>query len=188
MNNILYIIIITIILIVIYYFYERKENFYIYDVSNAYNQQLFDNKNVTYTGKLTVQGNVQVIGQFNLLPKGIIMAWSGSSIPSGWAFCDGSNGTPDLRSKFIIGSGQSNGLSTYSANQTGGNETVTMSIDQMPPHFHTYNYYAMTGNGDNIDGRYWCPTGVSGTTQNTGGGQPFDIRPPYYALAWIMKT
>jgi microcystin-dependent protein len=187
MNNLVYIIII-ITFVIIYYFYEKKENFDIYDVSNAYNQQLFDNKNVTYTGKLTVQGNVQVNGQFNLIPSGIIMAWSGSGIPSGWSFCDGTNGTPDLRSKFIVSSGQGSGLSNYSNKQTGGNEKITMSVEQMPPHSHGYYYLAMTGNGDNIDGRYWCPTGVTGTTQNTGGGQPFDIRPPFYALAWIMKT
>lgn len=43
----------------------------------------------------------------DVLPKGIILLWSGSvvSIPSGWRLCDGTNSTPDLRGKFIIGAG-----------------------------------------------------------------------------------
>lgn len=40
------------------------------------------------------------------LPSGVIVMWSGSSIPSGWALCDGTNGTPDLRDRFIVGAGE----------------------------------------------------------------------------------
>ena len=40
----------------------------------------------------------------SLVPTGIISMWSGSiaKIPAGWALCDGSNGTPDLRDRFIV--------------------------------------------------------------------------------------
>jgi len=51
------------------------------------------------------------------VPTGVILLWSGStgSVPSGWYLCDGTNGTPDLRDRFIIGAGN-----TYAVNATGG--------------------------------------------------------------------
>ena len=53
----------------------------------------------------------------NIIPTGVIVMWSGSiaSIPTGWLICDGTNGTPDLRNRFIVGAG-----STYSVAGTGG--------------------------------------------------------------------
>jgi len=55
------------------------------------------------------------------VPLGAIIMWSGASIPSGWALCNGSNGTPDLRDRFIVGSG-----STYSIDDTGGAATADL--------------------------------------------------------------
>ena len=52
-------------------------------------------------GNLYVQGNLEVNGSFNLLPRGVIVAWSNATPPAGWALCDGANGTPDLRGRFI---------------------------------------------------------------------------------------
>ena len=51
------------------------------------------------------------------VPSGCILLWSGStgSVPSGWLLCDGTNGTPDLRDRFIIGAGNN-----YAVNATGG--------------------------------------------------------------------
>ena len=51
------------------------------------------------------------------VPTGVIVMWSGSiaSIPSGWYLCNGSNGTPDLRNRFVVGAG-----STYAVDATGG--------------------------------------------------------------------
>lgn len=53
----------------------------------------------------------------SVLPKGVILMWSGSvvSIPTGWALCNGLNGTPDLRNRFILGAG-----SSYAVAATGG--------------------------------------------------------------------
>ncbi len=50
----------------------------------------------------------------NSLPSGVILMWSGTQIPTGWALCDGQNGTPDLRSRFIVGAG-----ADYAPNQFG---------------------------------------------------------------------
>jgi hypothetical protein len=59
----------------------------------------------------------------------MIILWSGSiaSIPSGFALCDGTSGTPDLRDRFIVGAG-----STYAVDATGGSADATL-----PTHTHT---------------------------------------------------
>ena len=75
-----------------------------------------------------------------VVPAGGIIMWSGStaSIPSGWAICDGNNGTPDLRDRFVVGAG-----STYGVNATGGSANAVLiahshSITD-PGHDHTWS-------------------------------------------------
>ena len=70
------------------------------------------------------------------IPVGLIAMWSGESnnIPNSWALCDGSNGTPDLRNRFIVVSG-----CNYSVGNSGCSDTVTLSTDQMPSHNHSGN-------------------------------------------------
>jgi microcystin-dependent protein len=67
------------------------------------------------------------------IPTGVISLWYGAigSIPSGWYLCDGSNGTPDLRDKFIIGAGNS-----YAVAATGGASSATLTINNLPAHTH----------------------------------------------------
>jgi len=129
--------------------------------------------------------------------------WSGSiaEIPDGWALCDGTNGTPDLRDRFIVGAGNS-----YSIGDTGGENFHTLTVDEMPSHSHEVNDPGHFHSGDtyrrdtqgvtsgsegvadnkwgseNVDIAY---TGI--TIGNTGGDQSHENRPPYYALAFIMK-
>ena len=80
---------------------------------------------------------------------GMIMMFTGSSAPSGWAFCDGNNGTPDLRDKFIVGAGTS-----YSSGDTGGLDTVTLTTSNLPSHTHAIHFdstdHTMTGSITNI--------------------------------------
>jgi len=71
--------------------------------------------NMTVSGKLNVINdinvgnnlnitkNLSVSGSFNYLPTGMITMWKGVTPPNGWALCDGTNGTPDLRGRFIMG-------------------------------------------------------------------------------------
>jgi len=120
----------------------------------------------------------------SLFVTGMIMMYNGSSAPSGWAICNGSNGTPDLRDRFIVGTG-----SSYSLGNTGGANSVTLTLNQIPAHTHTYE---RTDVGINVADRPWPANNndCDMTNQNTssaGGGQSHENRPPYYALMFIMK-
>ena len=120
------------------------------------------------------------------IPSGFIGLWSGATnaIPSGWVLCDGNNGTPNLRDRFVVGAG-----SSYSVDDTGGAADVTLTIDQIPSHNHSYNQptyttYSFTGG----NGSQRSQSASSSSTGSKGGGQSHENRPPYYALAYIMKT
>lgn len=65
------------------------------------------------------------------------------TIPTGWQLCDGTNSTPDLRDRFIVGSG-----STYSAGDTGGANTVTLTTADIPAHLHSLSIVSGTENQD----------------------------------------
>jgi hypothetical protein len=144
-------------------------------------------------------------GQTSLVPAGVIVMWSGSivSIPVGWLLCDGTNSTPDLRNRFIVGAG-----STYAVNATGGADTVTLTTAQIPSHTHTatvtdpghvHAIFARTStlSGGSFVGASVSPpsvntepafTGISVSNAATGGGGSHENRPPYFALAFIMKA
>ena len=64
------------------------------------------------------------VRRFLMPSRGIIM-WSGTAadIPTGWALCDGTGGTPDLTDRFILGAGK-----TYQPGATGGAATATPSV------------------------------------------------------------
>ena len=127
------------------------------------------------------------------VPSGCILIWSGAAnaIPTGFVLCNGSNGTPDLRGKFVVGYHDGNG--DYDVGDTGGAETVTLTTAQIPSHKHTTNIdggHVIPGNGGSS-----FPYGGAGTyastvfsMNNTGGGGAHENRPPFYALCYIMKT
>ncbi|HRN95514.1 MAG TPA: hypothetical protein PL084_12385 [Chitinophagales bacterium] len=71
----------------------------------------------------------------NSIPQGVIVMWSGTkaNIPTGWALCDGSSGTPDLTDRFIMGVS-----STYDINTTGGANNTTLTTAQLPSHTHGF--------------------------------------------------
>lgn len=116
------------------------------------------------------------------LPVGAIIMFSGSAtnLPPDWRVCDGTNGTPDLRGRFVIGVGPS-----YAFRSTGGQAKVTLTIDEMPAHAHSGlgMPWGAPSNGDTPD----LKPGTA-DTDTTGGGEPHENLPPYYALYYIMKV
>jgi hypothetical protein len=172
------------------------------------------------TGGLTLDGAAGTSGQVmvsagsgntptwgNAFVAGMIMLWSGSSgtIPSGWLLCDGSNSTPDLRNRFVVGA-----TSTYAVGATGGSanaivvaHTHTGTTSTIGDHVHNYGTKGVTGN-QNTPPLGFTRTGApldtvvdtSGagahnhtfTTDSTGSSGTNANLPPYYALCYIMKS
>ncbi|HEX7860218.1 MAG TPA: hypothetical protein VF773_07835 [Verrucomicrobiae bacterium] len=92
-------------------------------------------------GAAQVQGDLSVQGQitsstgnttFHMVPRGGIILWSGSvtNVPAGWALCDGQNGTPDLRDRFVLG--HSNAAPDGLIGETGGTNSHTHVVDIAP--------------------------------------------------------
>ncbi len=182
-----------------------------------------------FTGAIWVsQINYNSSSQSQLVPQGLIAMWSGSSIPPGWALCDGTQGTPDLRARFIVGAGGG-----YNVNDVGGTNEVTLNQSQTPLKSHSHflslsttsdgshshftegssagnlaNRYRYYSGGSSVDihkspdnnDKDWRGTvhtnttgnhthSVYGNTNNSGSSSatPHENRPPYFALAFIMK-
>jgi len=96
---------------------------------------------VVSVSSINVVGKVKEYG-YDLLPRGVIVMWSGSitSIPPGWALCDGETHTapdgtqvttPDLKDRFIVGAG-----GEYSVGATGGEKYHTLTVAEIPSHYH----------------------------------------------------
>ena len=139
-----------------------------------------------------------VWGKNTGVPSRFIGEWAGTveDIPIGWALCDGRNGTPDLRDKFIVGAGGAyavgakGGAASATPAVTVGAHTLTTS--QMPVHAHGGGYGGSVPGGGG--GQEYGPAGAG--TGNAGGGQShahsasakeISLLPPYYALCYIMK-
>ena len=149
------------------------------------------------------------------VPSGCILLWSGAAgaIPSGFVLCNGSNSTPDLRGRFIVGYSDTD--SDYDVGDQGGSKQITLSTSQLPSHSHTASVsdpghvhstsfdnkkYFPGGGSTSIGyggaGGYPADvfsmnsqsTGISVSNSNTGSGGAIENRPPYYALCYIMKT
>jgi hypothetical protein len=168
------------------------------------------------TGGLTLDGAAGTSGQVmvsagsgntptwgNAFVAGMIMLWSGSSgtIPSGWLLCDGSNSTPDLRNRFVVGA-----TSTYAVGTTGGSanaivvaHTHTGTTSTVGDHVHTANaglsdFDAGPFGGGRAQITQTLTTNPAGahnhtfTTGSTGSSGTNANLPPYYALCYIMKS
>lgn len=155
----------------------------------------------TRTGAITLTA-LDVTDALGFTPaywtSGMIMMWAGAilSVPAGWFLCNGSNNTPDLRDRFIVGSG-----STYTTGNTGGsaNSIVPSHTHGItdPGHFHSQTGYTSAIPQSNGQNQYPVITPITlntgskttGITINTEGVSPTNANlPPYYALAYIMKS
>lgn len=145
-----------------------------------------------------------------LVPPGAIMAWKGTiaTIPAGWVFCNGDNGTPDWRNVMLAGAQEDNGgvaktnisgALTQSGGALGHTHTFTGNghvhdfTGDGHEHYYVNSLYIDYGNQVNAvaydDGLYSAAaTGTTdmksadGTTDNT------NQLPPYKAVVWMMKT
>ncbi len=168
-------------------------------------------------------------------PRGSIAQYMGTSDPDGWVICDGvartnnsdgkynnlitmgiGSGTanvnytpPNLKSKFLLGSG-----TTTSVGSSVGSATITLTTNTMPAHNHTVSItdpghghtgfttsYAQSA-GLALGSQVWGPwsgnngvvlkaqsrtTGITATTANTGTGEAFSIIPPATTVNYILK-
>ena len=136
-----------------------------------------------------------------VIPTGVITMWYGSiaSIPSGWYLCDGTNGTPNLRDRFVVGAG-----TTYAVAATGGSkDAIVVSHSHTatvtdPGHSHREEYFDANGGGYGLiagPNQYNATkqtdikfTGISVANSTEGSSATNANLPPYYALAYIMKS
>jgi microcystin-dependent protein len=142
--------------------------------------------------------------------------------PRGWAMCNGQilpiaqntalfsllgttyggNGQttfalPNLQSRVPVHFGQGPGLSNYDLGQTGGSETVTLTVNNMPAHSHPAGSSQAAATSTRPSGQVPAGGGAytassDGTTlnpafiSNVGGNQPFNNVQPYLALNWVI--
>lgn len=145
------------------------------------------------------------------IPIGAILMWKGATIPDGWSLCNGSNNTPNLSDKFVLGRGNQD------IGAVGGAATVALAVEHLPAHAHTatiasggvhnhefpayHHNFKMSGDWTESEVKNtgapiqpWPKTFDSGshshsiTINNTGSGTAHNNMPPYYVLAYIMRT
>jgi len=132
--------------------------------------------------------------------------WVTDTPPTGWLICDGSNFNaatypalnallgnntlPDLRRRFPLGAQNivNQGQTARPLKSTGGEETVTLGIQHIPPHTHGITYREGEEGGGGNDYSDLGGTGVNDSTESTGGGEAHNNMPPYYALHFIIKA
>lgn len=157
---------------------------------------------------------------------GEIILFAGNFAPRGWAFCDGQLlpitqynalfsilGTtyggdgrttfalPDLRGRTPIHAGKGPGLSERRLGSKGGQETVTLTANQIPAHNHSINVDANIGNTNVPINNILANTGAFdneysvGTPNaqlsthavgNTGGGQAHNNMQPFTTINYII--
>jgi hypothetical protein len=174
--------------------------------------QVLSSGTLNVTGAFQLDGTAGASGQVLLsaggsttptwgsaIPSGGIIIWSGSSasIPTGWLLCDGTNSTPDLRNRFVVGAG-----STYAVNATGGSadaivvsHTHTATVTDPG---HTHGGVKVQSGGQNINANAGistdngstssATTGITVANSTTGSSGTNANLPPYYALCYIMKA
>ena len=147
--------------------------------------------NFTPAGWLACNGQLVPISEFETLFNLIGTTFGG----------DGQStfGLPDLRGRVPVHMG-SNGSSNYVLGQTGGVETVTLTINQMPQHTHTQIGSSVVQNSSDPAGNFLAVAGdhrygpssatpmAPGMISQVGGSQPHDNLQPYLALNWIISA
>src|SRR5262249_21411066 len=152
------------------------------------------------------------ISKGTVVPCGTIVMWYGDAktIPDGWALCDGSNGTPNLKDRVLVAAG-----GKYNPAETGGQDSVKLAVENLPAHNHTgttslsgAHYHqgkldtgsggsggsALMPSGGNFVMNEWYTTETSSehshtvTVSSSGDAKAMENRPAYYAVYFIMKV
>jgi hypothetical protein len=121
-------------------------------------------------------------GKFNSSGLGISSRWLG------WAVCNGQNGTPDLRQRFVAGYDPAS--AGWAMGNTGGANQVSLTQGQLPPHTHSTTLQVLTrgtggSNTAGLPGQGGTPSNV--VSSSTGSGDAHENRPAFYALAFVIK-
>lgn len=159
------------------------------------------------------QGVLDIVA--SKVPVGAIMMWYSNTLPKGWAFCDGkkyvtlnnilyntdqlSSGfintwydkiitTPNMEGRFPLGADNETVIG-----DTGGEKEVTLNINQMPSHNHSYKFGVSGRGGDSTlpDARGYDTYSNNINTKYTeskGGNTAHNNMPPFLGLKFIMKT
>lgn len=145
------------------------------------------------------------------VPIGTIVMWATNVPPEGWLLCNGATvsraayaelfavlGTsvgnpgssafkiPDLTGRFPLGTS-----GDHSLHSTGGSETHTLTVSEMPAHSHGVGgNIVQRGSGSDafreLAGAY--PGGNNAASQSAGEGRPHNNMPPYYSINFIIRA
>lgn len=160
--------------------------------------------------RYTYEVPLSSLGSSFSVPIGGIIAYTGSlnALPLNYHLCDGTDGTPDLRDRFIVGAG-----SSYSLNTIGGTSTNILALNQLPNLTDFLNKTIAVQGNNQVNGsenlvsslpvRSWSWEYFMKNEGNTHGyfrnafatipgtsnsfGQPIENKPPYMALYWVMR-
>ena len=160
--------------------------------------------------RYTYEVPLSSLGSSFSVPIGGIIAYTGSlnALPLNYHICDGTNGTPDLRDRFIVGAG-----SSYNLNTIGGTSTNILALNQLPNLADFLNKTIAVQGNNQVNGsenlvsslpvRSWSWEYFMKNEGNTHGyfknafatipgtsnsfGQPIENKPPYMALYWVMR-
>jgi hypothetical protein len=153
--------------------------------------------NTVFTGGIIVNGKIEFTNKdtllMDILPRGIILSFNSMNPPLGWTLCNGLNGAPDLRGRFVLGSGKGTGLTNRIINTTGGEENHTLNIPEMPGHNHNIRLSHMGAAShhevaDRLAKGHDSSLGIGNNViEDAGQGLPHNNMPPFYVLTYIMK-
>lgn len=151
----------------------------------------------------------------NLVPIGTIQMWPTDTPPSGWLICNGQNITqaayprlylvlggtngniniPNFEGRFPLGAGRSSQTTATSHTllSTGGEETHTLTLEEMPAHSHEISYRTRNKDGNGTQVSDLSMTGSTANTESAGGDTngntvPHNNMPPFYTIHFIIKA